>query len=44
MTELIEMISKKPLPKDTKHVVLDVCVNDKEGEDVDVPYVVLKID
>ena len=28
MTELIEMISKKPIAKDLKHVVLDVCVNE----------------
>ena len=44
MTELIQTISKKQLTPGTKNIVLDVCVNDKEGEDIDVPYVVLQLE
>ncbi|KAI9336082.1 hypothetical protein BDR26DRAFT_839052 [Obelidium mucronatum] len=37
--ELIESISKKPVPAHVKAIVLEVCVNDRDGEDVEVPYV-----
>ncbi|KAJ3293322.1 hypothetical protein HDU79_000431 [Rhizoclosmatium sp. JEL0117] len=37
--ELIESISKKPVPPHVKAIVLEVCVNDRTGEDVEVPYV-----
>ncbi|KAJ3070096.1 hypothetical protein HDU98_006858 [Podochytrium sp. JEL0797] len=39
ITQLIESISKKPVPAHVKAIVLEVCVNDREGEDVEVPYV-----
>ncbi|KAJ3130581.1 hypothetical protein HK100_007942 [Physocladia obscura] len=37
--DLIESISKKPVPSDVTALVLEVCVNDRDGEDVEVPYV-----
>ncbi|KAI8840064.1 hypothetical protein BJ741DRAFT_597827 [Chytriomyces cf. hyalinus JEL632] len=39
ITQLIETISKKPVPPHVKALVLEVCVNDRDGEDVEVPYV-----
>ena len=43
MSELIETISKKPILPHVKSVVLEVCVNDRDGEDVEVPYIKLRI-
>jgi len=39
MHDLIETISKKPLPEYVKAVVLEICCNDSDGEDVEVPFV-----
>ncbi len=39
MSELVENVSKKKLPPHTKSIVVEMCVNDAEGEDVEVPYV-----
>ncbi len=36
ISELVETICKKPIPAHVKALVLEVCVNDKDGE---VPYV-----
>ncbi|KAJ3344927.1 hypothetical protein HDU83_004605 [Entophlyctis luteolus] len=41
MLDLIESVSKKPVPAYAKALVLEVCVNDREGKDVEVPYVLL---
>jgi ubiquitin-activating enzyme E1 len=43
MVELVELISKKPVPAHVKSLVLEVCVNDKDGEDVEVPYIQLRV-
>ncbi|KAI9327506.1 hypothetical protein DFJ73DRAFT_766321 [Zopfochytrium polystomum] len=42
MTELVESISKKPIQPHVSSLILEVCVNDAEGEDVEVPYILLK--
>ncbi|KAI8913608.1 hypothetical protein EDD86DRAFT_201034 [Gorgonomyces haynaldii] len=39
LTEAISSITKKPLPAHTTNLVLEVCVNDRDGEDVEVPYI-----
>jgi len=39
ITKIIEMILKKPIAPHVKALVLEVCVNDKEGEDVEVPFI-----
>jgi len=39
MSELVESVSKKPIPPHAKSLVVEMCVNDAEGEDVEVPYV-----
>ncbi len=39
ITELIETVSKKPVSSDKKTLVLEICCEDKNEEDVDVPFV-----
>jgi hypothetical protein len=41
LTGLVESISKKPIPAHVKSLVLEICVNDRDGEDVEVPYIKL---
>ena len=36
MSTLVEFVSKKPLPKHTRHLLVEVMVSDEEGEDVEV--------
>ncbi|KAJ1980774.1 E1 ubiquitin-activating protein [Dimargaris cristalligena] len=43
MSQLVEAVSKKPIPPHVKSIVLEMCVNDRDGEDVEVPYVRLTI-
>ncbi|OZJ02072.1 Ubiquitin-activating enzyme E1 1 [Bifiguratus adelaidae] len=43
MSKLVETVSKKPVPPHVKSLVVEICVNDKEGEDVEVPYVRVQI-
>ncbi|GEQ72731.1 hypothetical protein JCM33374_g6419 [Metschnikowia sp. JCM 33374] len=43
ITELIETVSKKPVPPHMKNLILEICCDDKEGEDVEVPYINVKI-
>ena len=39
MTKVVTKVSKKPIPPHSRALVLELCVNDKDGEDVEVPYV-----
>ncbi|KAL3853736.1 hypothetical protein ACJMK2_017251 [Sinanodonta woodiana] len=39
MTEVVKKVSKKKIPPHVKALVLEICCNDKDGEDVEVPYV-----
>ncbi|KAJ3309733.1 hypothetical protein HDV04_005778 [Boothiomyces sp. JEL0838] len=41
--QILEQISKKPVPEHTKVLMLEMCVNDREGEDVEVPPVVIHL-
>jgi hypothetical protein len=36
MSDLVENVSKKPIPPYLKNVLVEVMVNDAEGEDVEV--------
>lgn len=36
MSKLVETVSKKPIPPHVKAVIVEICANDKEGEDVEV--------
>ncbi|KAI9143154.1 hypothetical protein BKA69DRAFT_1026824 [Paraphysoderma sedebokerense] len=38
ISKLVETVSKKPVPAHARSLVLEMCVNDKDGEDVEVPY------
>jgi ubiquitin-activating enzyme E1 len=42
-SKLVETVSKKPLPPWSKNLVVEVMANDEEGEDVEVPFIVVKI-
>ncbi|KAJ3043758.1 SPS-sensor component ptr3 [Rhizophlyctis rosea] len=39
ISKLVETTSRKPIPAHVRALVLELCVNDDEGEDVEVPYV-----
>ena len=39
LSEVVKKVSKKKIPPYVKALVLELCVNDKDGEDVEVPYV-----
>ncbi len=39
ISKLVESVSKKAIPDHVRALVMEVCVNDKEGEDVEVPYI-----
>lgn len=39
----METISKKPIPEHQKNVIFEMTVEDKNEEDVEVPYVMLKL-
>lgn len=39
MSEVVKRVSKKKIPPYVKALVLELCCNDKDGEDVEVPYV-----
>ncbi|KDQ20703.1 hypothetical protein BOTBODRAFT_26721 [Botryobasidium botryosum FD-172 SS1] len=43
MSALIESVSKKPIPAYQKSVIVEVMANDEEGEDVEVPFIVIKV-
>ena len=35
-SQLVEHVSKKPIPSYVKHLIVEVMVSDEEGEDVEV--------
>ncbi|ODQ79323.1 hypothetical protein BABINDRAFT_62720 [Babjeviella inositovora NRRL Y-12698] len=43
ITDLIKEVSKKDVEPHVKNIILEVCVDDKEGEDVEVPFVCIKL-
>ncbi|RXK40091.1 ubiquitin-activating enzyme E1 [Tremella mesenterica] len=43
MSELVEHVSKKPIPPWTKNLLVEVMVNDENDEDVEVPYCLVHI-
>ena len=42
-SKLVETVSKKPIPSHVKHLIVEVMVTDVEGEDVEVPFIVVRI-
>lgn len=43
LTELVETVSKKPIPSHAKNFILEICADDLEGEDVEVPFITANI-
>lgn len=43
LSELVESVSKKSIPAHQKNVIFEVCVEDQTGEDVEVPYIMMKM-
>ncbi|EMR08775.1 hypothetical protein PNEG_02945 [Pneumocystis murina B123] len=39
LTQLIELVSKKPVLENKKTILLEICADDEQGEDVEVPYI-----
>ncbi|KAL8559211.1 E1 ubiquitin-activating protein [Nucella lapillus] len=39
MSEVVKKVSKKKIPPHVRALVLEICCNDKDGEDVEVPFV-----
>jgi len=43
ISQTVEKVSKKKIKPHVRHLVLELCCNDAEGEDVEVPYVKFKL-
>ncbi|KFX87038.1 hypothetical protein V490_08613 [Pseudogymnoascus sp. VKM F-3557] len=43
LSELLAQISKKPVPEHQKNVIFEICADDESGEDVEVPYIMVKM-
>ena len=43
LSDLVEAISKKAVPDHQKNVIFETCVEDQTGEDVEVPYIMMKM-
>ncbi|KAL3442440.1 hypothetical protein BJX65DRAFT_312893 [Aspergillus insuetus] len=43
MSKLVEHISKKPIPEHQKNVIFEVTAEDQTEEDVEIPYVMVKL-
>jgi ubiquitin-activating enzyme E1 len=39
MSRVVETVSKKPIPSHVHALVFELCCNDEDGEDVEVPFV-----
>lgn len=43
MSKLVEHVSKKPVPDHQKNIIFEVTAEDQTEEDVEVPYVMVKL-
>ena len=43
VSKIVQDVTKKPLEPHVKRLVLELCCDDKEGEDVEVPYVLYRL-
>lgn len=43
MSKLVEHVSKKPVPEHQKNIIFEVTAEDQTEEDVEVPYVMVKL-
>lgn len=44
MSTLVETISRKPIPEHQKNVIFEITAEDEDEEDVEIPYVMVKLD
>ncbi|KAK4687153.1 ubiquitin-activating enzyme E1, partial [Tremellales sp. Uapishka_1] len=43
MSDLVEHVGKKPIPPYVKNLIVEVMVNDEDDEDVEVPYLLVRL-
>ena len=43
LSKLVETISRKPIPEHQKNVIFEVTAEDTTEEDVEIPYVMVKL-
>ncbi|CCD23913.1 E1 ubiquitin-activating protein UBA1 NDAI_0C02530 [Naumovozyma dairenensis CBS 421] len=43
ITELVKLITKADLPSHVRTMILEICADDKEGEDVEVPFITIHL-
>jgi len=43
LSDLVEKISGKPIPEHQKNVIFEITAEDSTEEDVEVPYVMVKL-
>jgi len=43
MSEVVKNVSKRDIPKHVRGLVFEICCNDTDGNDVEVPYVLYKL-
>ncbi|AGO11050.1 AaceriAFR433Cp [[Ashbya] aceris (nom. inval.)] len=43
ITEVVKSVTKSEIPAHVKTMILEICVDDQEGEDVEVPYVTIHL-
>ena len=43
LSELVATVSKNAIPAHQKNVIFEICVEDQTGEDVEVPYIMMKM-
>ncbi|KAI9323377.1 ubiquitin-activating emzyme E1 [Dichotomocladium elegans] len=43
LSKILESVSKNPVPPHVKAIILEICANDENDDDVEVPYVRVKI-
>jgi ubiquitin-activating enzyme E1 len=43
LSELVATISRKPIPEHQKNVIFEICADDQSGEDIEVPYIMMKL-
>jgi len=44
MSKLVEHVSKKPVPDHQKNVIFEITAEDQKEEDVEIPYVMVKLE
>ena len=43
MSQVVETVSKKKIPSHVRSLVFEICCDDENGQDVEVPFVQYKI-